>query len=107
MRRSHRTDARTVGREGSRRGPLARGAPGHRPEGRQRQGQGPVGGAAEGDRHTSSQPIERLPDLPRAVPLLKGAETVYEVDLTTSPSPAWRAAFLRPPGRLMRATATP
>jgi hypothetical protein len=43
--------------------------------------------------------IERLPDLARAVPLLQGAETLYEVDLSAVPSWEWRAAFLRPPAR--------
>jgi len=42
-------------------------------------------------------PIERLLDPPRAVPLLQGQRTLYEVDLTAEPLPAWRAAFLRPP----------
>jgi hypothetical protein len=52
-------------------------------------------------------PIQRLPDPPRAVPLLTGHQALYEVDLSAEPSPAWRAAFLRPPARLITATGTP
>jgi hypothetical protein len=48
-------------------------------------------------------PVKRLPDPPREIPLLHGTETLYEVDLSTRPSAAWRAAFLRPPARLIGA----
>jgi hypothetical protein len=51
-------------------------------------------------------PLERLPGPPRAPTLNLGRLTLYEVTLTAVPSPAWRAAFLQPPARLIRATAT-
>ena len=51
--------------------------------------------------------IARLPNPPRAVPLLQGGETLYEVDLSARPSAAWRAAFLRPPARLTSPRWTP
>jgi hypothetical protein len=51
--------------------------------------------------------IQRLSEPPRAVPLLQGAETLYEVKLNANPSPAWRAFFLRPPGRLTAHGYTP
>ena len=44
--------------------------------------------------------IQRLQRVPRAIPVSKGTQTtVYEIDLSRAPSPAWRAAFLRPPAR--------
>jgi hypothetical protein len=43
--------------------------------------------------------VHRLRRPPLAVPADKG-ETLYEVQLSGSPSAAWRAAFLRPPARL-------
>jgi hypothetical protein len=53
-------------------------------------------------------PIERLREPPRSTTLTEeGAETLYAVTLTAVPSPAWRAAFLQPPPRLTRPTATP
>jgi len=51
--------------------------------------------------------IERLPDPPPAVPLLQGAETLYEVELSATPSREWRAAFLRPPLSLLTIQYTP
>ena len=51
--------------------------------------------------------IARLLDPPRAVPLLQGAETLYEVGLSGAPSSAWRVAFLRPPTRLVTARYSP
>jgi hypothetical protein len=50
--------------------------------------------------------IQRLRRPPHAVPLAKGP-TVYEVELSATLSPAWRAAFLRPPARLTAARTTP
>lgn len=52
-------------------------------------------------------PIERRPGPPREIPLLQQGETLYEVDLTAEPSPAWRAAFLRPSTRLTGTHWTP
>ena len=53
-------------------------------------------------------PLERLPDLPRVVVArIEGRDTLYEFDLTAAPSPAWRAAFLRPPPALITADRTP
>jgi hypothetical protein len=51
--------------------------------------------------------IERLREPPRSTTLGEGSQTLYEVTLSAVPSPAWRAAFLRPPPRLTRPTATP
>jgi hypothetical protein len=52
--------------------------------------------------------IRRQPGPPRVVvPLIAGTETLYEVDLTATPSRVWRAAFLRPPARLTGARSTP
>jgi hypothetical protein len=50
--------------------------------------------------------IQRLPDPPRAVPLPLGT-TLYEVALSARPSLAWRAAFLRPPPKLLTREYTP
>jgi hypothetical protein len=50
--------------------------------------------------------IQRLRRPPLAVPADKG-ETLYEVQLSESPSGAWRAAFLRPPDRLTSVRGTP
>src|SRR5262245_44097756 len=47
--------------------------------------------------------IERLLDRPRAVPIPPRTTTLYAVDLGMEPSAAWRAAFLRPPMRLVSA----
>ena len=56
----------------------------------------------------TSMPLERLPDLPRVVVArIEGRDTLYESDLTAAPSPAWRAAFLRPPLALTTADHTP
>jgi hypothetical protein len=52
-------------------------------------------------------PIERLREPPRAVPLLQGQQTLYEVDLSAEPSSARRAAFLRPPVELLTSEYTP
>jgi len=38
---------------------------------------------------------------------IEGQDTLYEFDLTAAPSPAWRAAFLRPPPALTTADHTP
>jgi hypothetical protein len=41
-----------------------------------------------------TMPHERVPDLPRVVVArIKGRDTLYEFDLTATPSPAWRAVF--------------
>jgi hypothetical protein len=52
-------------------------------------------------------PLERLREPPQSTTLETGSQTLYEATLSAVPSPAWRAAFLRPPARLTRATATP
>jgi hypothetical protein len=52
-------------------------------------------------------PIRRLLEPPQATPLATASQTLYEVMLNVAPSPAWRAAFLRPLPRLTRSTATP
>jgi hypothetical protein len=45
--------------------------------------------------------IHRLPGPPRVILSgLEGNESLFEVLLTAIPSPEWRAAFVRPPGRL-------
>lgn len=51
--------------------------------------------------------IQRLPGPPHTVTLTSGAQTLYEVALSAAPSPAWRAAFLRPPAALTTAQYTP
>jgi hypothetical protein len=51
--------------------------------------------------------IQRLRVPPHAVTLTQGQQTLYEVGLTAAPSPAWRAAFLRPPLALTTEIATP
>jgi hypothetical protein len=38
---------------------------------------------------------------------IEGCDSLYEVQLTAAPSPAWRAAFVRLPGRLTRERYTP
>ena len=38
---------------------------------------------------------------------LDQAESLYELDLSATPSPAWRTAFLRPPAELTASHATP
>jgi hypothetical protein len=50
--------------------------------------------------------IQRLRRPPLGVPVEKGG-TLYEVELSGSPSAAWRAAFLRPPARLTSVRGTP
>jgi len=52
-------------------------------------------------------PIERLQTLPRPVPLLRGQQMRYEVELNAEPSRAWRAAFLGPPLALRTSEYTP
>ncbi len=48
------------------------------------------------------------PDLPRVVVArIEGRDTLYEFDLTATPSRAWRAVFLRPPPALTTADHTP
>lgn len=52
--------------------------------------------------------IVRLRGSARAVvPEIEGRDTLYEVELSTAPSLAWRAAFLRPPPALTSRTYTP
>jgi hypothetical protein len=52
-------------------------------------------------------PIERLQTPPRAVPLLRGQQPRYEVELSAEPSRVWRAAFLGPPLALRTSEYTP
>jgi len=61
---------------------------------------------ARGRRAVGSQPvmaIKRLRCPLSPVTLTQGALTLYEVELSVVPSPAWRAAFLRPPAPLTTA----
>jgi len=51
--------------------------------------------------------IQRLRRPPRPVTFTRGALTIYEVDLNTAPSPAWRIAFLNPPLAFTTAQHTP
>ena len=51
-------------------------------------------------------PIQRLRHPPDSVPLTQGVQSLYVVELSKRPSPAWRAAFLRPPARLTTARTT-
>ena len=52
-------------------------------------------------------PLERQSDRPRVVvDGIEGRDTLYEFDLTAAPTPAWRAAFLRPPPALITADRT-
>lgn len=51
--------------------------------------------------------IWRLRRPPHPVSLTERSQTLYEVDLSAAPSPAWCAAFLRPPARLTSARYTP
>jgi hypothetical protein len=52
--------------------------------------------------------IQRLRRAPHGVVTLpEGGQTLYEIELSATPSPAWRAAFLRPPARLITARGTP
>ena len=53
-------------------------------------------------------PITRLPSEPYRRPLTQEAATqLYEIELNAVPSPAWRAAFLRPPRPLMASHSPP
>jgi hypothetical protein len=53
-------------------------------------------------------PHQRCPGSPRVVvDGIEGRDTLYEFDLSTAPSPAWRAVFLRPPPALTTADHTP
>jgi hypothetical protein len=53
-------------------------------------------------------PIQRFRHPPDSVPLTQeGVQTLYVVELSARPPPAWRAAFLRPPARLTTARMTP
>ena len=52
-------------------------------------------------------PIQRLRRPPRPITLTEGALTLYEVDLSAAPSPAWRAALHRPPLALTTSRYTP
>jgi hypothetical protein len=58
-------------------------------------------------RTESPRRITRLPQAPRAVPLLNGGDTLYEVEINAVPWAKWRAAFLRPPPRLVDPRYTP
>jgi hypothetical protein len=53
-------------------------------------------------------PLERVPGPPHVVTALQQTDlTVYEATLSTAPSGEWRAAFLRPPARLITTQYTP
>jgi hypothetical protein len=51
--------------------------------------------------------IRRLRRPPHPVTLTQGAQTLYEIELSSVPAPAWRTAFLRPPPALTTARYTP
>ena len=51
--------------------------------------------------------IRRLRRPPHPVTLAHGAQTLYEIELSAVPSPAWRAAFLRPTSALTTERYTP
>jgi len=51
--------------------------------------------------------IRRIRRPPHAVTLTDGQLTLYEVELSRVPSPAWRAALLRPPASLTSERYTP
>ena len=52
-------------------------------------------------------PIQRLLGPPHAVTPTARNQVLYSVELNVVPSPPWRAAFLRPPARLVSAQYTP
>ena len=51
--------------------------------------------------------IQRLRQPPHPVTFTEGALTLYEVELSATPSRAWRTAFLHPPRTLMTGKYTP
>jgi hypothetical protein len=51
--------------------------------------------------------IRRLPGPPEAVVEMAGNRTLYKATLNTPPTRVWRAAFFRPPRRLISARYTP
>jgi hypothetical protein len=51
--------------------------------------------------------IRRLGRAPHPVTLATPTQTLYEIELSTPPSRAWRAAFLRPAPALTTAKYTP
>ena len=51
--------------------------------------------------------IRRLAGPTLAVRLVDTDQVVYELELSAVPSPAWRAAFLRPPAELQTPRFTP
>jgi hypothetical protein len=51
--------------------------------------------------------IQRIRRPPHSVTLADGVLTLYEVELSATPSRAWRAAFLRPPPKLLTSKSTP
>ena len=51
----------------------------------------------------SHMPIQRLVGPTMAVPLTDSDQVMYELELSTAPSPAWRTAFLRPSPALVTA----
>ena len=52
-------------------------------------------------------PIERLRLSTHSVPLATKSQTLYEVELSSAPSRAWRASLLRSPPRLRTTKFTP
>jgi hypothetical protein len=51
--------------------------------------------------------IKRRPGPAQLVTMVTPHGALYECELTTMPSPVWRAAFLRPPPRLTTMQYTP
>jgi hypothetical protein len=84
-----------------------------RPHGRQPQDSTPAGSpsGARGRGAVGSIPANAdpaAPPPPDSVPLTQeGVQTLYVVELSAKPSPAWCAAFFRPPARLTTARMTP
>jgi len=51
--------------------------------------------------------IQRLRRPPHPITFTRGALTLYEVELSAAPSPAWQDALLHPPAALVSAQHTP
>jgi hypothetical protein len=54
-----------------------------------------------------AEAIHRVPGGPETVAAMPTGLVLYAVALSAAPSRAWRAAFLRPPPRLLTTTGTP
>jgi hypothetical protein len=56
--------------------------------------------------HSMQRAIHRIPGPPHTVTRSRRCQTLYWIALSAGPSPAWRAAFLRPPLALRNALYT-